>query len=261
MKLKSLGSNMTQVETGKYSVLFSYETPVAAFDSSGKAFKTSQKFSTTTSKHINKFLGSDAKTAEEKPQSFFNTLTESNVSVAIKESLGIEAACGFLDVMGSCKPIMENFDGDEEDSMNEEDETYEELDVPDEDSDMHESNLNESSGGKDWENEDVIDSRDIIERIEELESNEDLDESEQEELAMLKSVAEDGEGYSDWEHGETLINTNYWVEYCMQLVEDIGDLPRDFPSYIEIDWDRTAANLSHDYSRIDVGSSEFYIRN
>lgn len=365
MKLKVLAPNMTQIDNGKYRVLFSYETPVAAFDSSGTAFKTSQKFSATTSKHISKFLGTDAKSATEKPQSFFNSLTESKVSESIKESLGIEAACGFLDVMNSYNPIMESFDGDEDNPVNEEsdegdpekkywytsssgeiefqmtlaqaesvsqpgkdaeedvrnlmrdpdmkevveylqdnmesvkkvlsgisdwdvsdedmnivrmiwiagtdisenafndssaEETYEELDLDNEDSDMHESNLNESSGGKDWEHEDVIDSRDIIERIEELEGDEDLDESEQEELAMLKSVAEEGEHFSDWEHGETLINTNYWVEYCKDLVSDVGDLPRDLPSYIAIDWEKTADNLSNDYSRIDVGNSEFYIR-
>jgi len=38
------------------SILFSYETPVAGWDDKG-AFRTEQKFSATTSKHINKYLG------------------------------------------------------------------------------------------------------------------------------------------------------------------------------------------------------------
>lgn len=64
MKLKKLGSNMTELELNDGTlVLFSYETPVAArVDTvndvvySGKILKTSKKWSPTTSKHINKWL-------------------------------------------------------------------------------------------------------------------------------------------------------------------------------------------------------------
>ena len=56
MKLKNIGSNMNEVEVNGKSVLFSYETPVAGYDDEG-AFRTDEKFSMTTSKHINKYLG------------------------------------------------------------------------------------------------------------------------------------------------------------------------------------------------------------
>lgn len=56
MKLKTIGSNMNEVEVNGKSVLFSYETPVAGYDDEG-AFRTDEKFSMTTSKHINKYLG------------------------------------------------------------------------------------------------------------------------------------------------------------------------------------------------------------
>ena len=56
MKLKSIGSNMTELNYNSNSILFSYETPVAGFDSEG-AFRTSEHYSPTTSKHINKYLG------------------------------------------------------------------------------------------------------------------------------------------------------------------------------------------------------------
>ncbi len=63
MKLKQIASNMTEIalETNSRTVfnniLFSYETPVAAIDLvSGKAIKTSKKWSRTTSKHITKYL-------------------------------------------------------------------------------------------------------------------------------------------------------------------------------------------------------------
>lgn len=56
LKLKPIGSNMTEVEVNGKSILFSYATPVAGYDSDG-AFRTDEYYSVTTSKHINKYLG------------------------------------------------------------------------------------------------------------------------------------------------------------------------------------------------------------
>ena len=57
MKLSNVGSNMTEITTAKGNrILFSYETPVAGYCEQG-AFRTDEKFSVTTSKHINKYLG------------------------------------------------------------------------------------------------------------------------------------------------------------------------------------------------------------
>jgi len=74
MKIKSIGSNMTEMQRDDGTVvLFSYETPVAAeFDY--KLYKTNVKFSATTTRHINKWLaGRDALPAY---QSFFENLVE-----------------------------------------------------------------------------------------------------------------------------------------------------------------------------------------
>ena len=56
MKLKPIGSNMTELNINGISVLFSYSTPVAGWDDSG-AFRTGKYCSATTTKHINKYLG------------------------------------------------------------------------------------------------------------------------------------------------------------------------------------------------------------
>ncbi len=56
MKIKAIASNMTELKTNGVSVLFSYETPVAGWDGNG-AFRTKEYYSTTTSRHINKYLG------------------------------------------------------------------------------------------------------------------------------------------------------------------------------------------------------------
>lgn len=72
MKVRNVGSNMTELLVNGYTVLFSYETPVAALTPQGYA-KTSQWYSQTTTRHINKWL--DGIDAVEMPQDFFNSIT------------------------------------------------------------------------------------------------------------------------------------------------------------------------------------------
>lgn len=79
------------------------------------------------------------------------------------------------------------------------------------------------------------------------------------ELEALEDCAEELENYCD-SSGETLINEDYFTEYCEELVSDIGDLPRVIPSYIEIDWEATAENLKADYSTIEINGNTFYYR-
>lgn len=52
----SIGSNQIEIRHGDNFFLVSYKTPVAAYVK-GEFYKTSTKFSRTTSKHINKWLG------------------------------------------------------------------------------------------------------------------------------------------------------------------------------------------------------------
>ena len=59
MNLTPLASNMTEVETGKYRVLLSYKTPVAyKILGLSTVYKTNKYWSRTTTRHINKWLGS-----------------------------------------------------------------------------------------------------------------------------------------------------------------------------------------------------------
>lgn len=74
MDLKQIGANMTQLSINSIgTILFSYDTPVAAHTPEG-TYKTSKKWSVTTSKHINKWL--DGAEAGEKPQDFFDNLVK-----------------------------------------------------------------------------------------------------------------------------------------------------------------------------------------
>jgi len=81
MRLTPIGSNKTQVTfdlwNGPMHILFSYETPVAAMLPSGRFLRTKQKFSVTTSKHINQWLrANNAGEAELVPQSRIEELVK-----------------------------------------------------------------------------------------------------------------------------------------------------------------------------------------
>ncbi len=43
------------------------------------------------------------------------------------------------------------------------------------------------------------------------------------------------------------------AEFAQQIAEDCGDVPRDMPSWIEIDWKASWDNLSYDYVESNDG--------
>lgn len=114
---------------------------------------------------------------------------------------------------------------------------------------------------------DVLDSRDIIARIEYLEYLDDepaTDDNaeEREELASLRKLAGEAEGYADdWKYGAQLIRDSYFVDYAQELAEDIGALPRDaaWPA-CHIDWDAAARALQQDYTSVDFGGVTYWVR-
>ena len=59
MQLTPIASNMTEVETSKARVLFSYRTPVAAYVFGRGYVKTEKWYSVTTTRHINKWIEMD----------------------------------------------------------------------------------------------------------------------------------------------------------------------------------------------------------
>lgn len=110
--------------------------------------------------------------------------------------------------------------------------------------------------------EDIIDSRDVIARIEYLEDLEERDEDETAELTALKALADEASGYAaDWRHGEALIRDSYFEEYAQQLADDIGAIPRDasWPMTC-IDWEQAARELQQDYTSVDFDGVTYWIR-
>ena len=110
--------------------------------------------------------------------------------------------------------------------------------------------------------EDIIDSRDVISRIEWLEDGEDIDDDEKAELKALKELAEEASGYAeDWIHGEALIRDTYFKTYAQELAYDIGAIDRNatWPtSYI--DWDQATRELQMDYTSVSFDGEDYWIR-
>lgn len=117
----------------------------------------------------------------------------------------------------------------------------------------------------------VIDSRDIIDRLEELESDysihieeggKDEEFDDMDELVSLRKLLDEWSDNSEWQYGAFFVRDSYWTDYCEELVKDIGDIPDNLPGYIEnnIDWDGVAEDLQADYSDYDFDGVTYWCR-
>jgi len=121
--------------------------------------------------------------------------------------------------------------------------------------------------------DDIIDSRDVIERIEELRSEREDHEGgpeawaeecaeDAEELAALEALNEEGKHIvMDWSYGAALIRETYFKDYAQELAEDIGAINRDagWPACC-IDWEQAARDLQMDYTAVEFGGVTYWIR-
>ena len=109
--------------------------------------------------------------------------------------------------------------------------------------------------------EDVIDSRDVIGRIEFLEGCEVLDDEEAAELEALRSLQDECQHVADWKYGETLVRDSYFEDYARELAEDIGayDPNAGWPLGC-IDWEKAAEQLLIDYTSVEFDGETYWIR-
>ena len=110
--------------------------------------------------------------------------------------------------------------------------------------------------------EDILDSRDIIKRIEELEGIEERDDDEKVELTALLALQEEAEGYSeDWKYGAMLIRDSYFKNYAQELADDSGAIDRNavWPTNC-IDWDYAAEQLQQNYTSINFDGVDYWVR-
>lgn len=118
---------------------------------------------------------------------------------------------------------------------------------------------------------DIIDVRDIIARVEELEAqmpdndNDVRNWADWDEYVKLTDILEELKGCGgdeqwrgDW-YPVTLICESHFTEYAEQLVCDCYDLSA-LPSFVHIDWELTAREVAHDYCEIDVDGFTYFFR-
>ena len=125
--------------------------------------------------------------------------------------------------------------------------------------------------------DDVIDVRDIIERVEELEGEieayaERMDDwqanaDNTEELQTLQTILDELKGNGgdeqwrgDW-YPVTLIRDAYFRDYAQELAEDIGAVNADasWPNNC-IDWKQAARELQMDYSTVEIDGATYWYR-
>lgn len=120
----------------------------------------------------------------------------------------------------------------------------------------------------------MFDSRDVIERIEELEDTITFDDEGEgipdpdtdpdliDELNTLRGIAADAENeVADWQYGATFIPEHRFTEYAQQLAEDIGaiDPNAEWP-LTYIDWEAAALALQQDYSAFTFDGFDYLAR-
>lgn len=116
---------------------------------------------------------------------------------------------------------------------------------------------------------DVTDSRDILARIEQVETDlaqacidgEDTTDLEVE-LKALEAFAEEASGYApDWHYGETIIHADYFTQYAQELASEVDVIDRNprWP-FTYIDWEAAADALKQDYSAVEFEGETYYIR-
>ena len=116
-------------------------------------------------------------------------------------------------------------------------------------------------------NVEVMDSRDINDRIEYLESleNDEIDDYEEEELGKLSEFRKEmKDRFSDWDDGMTLIRDSYFNgDFAEDEAVDMGLVDRNnlnnWP-LTQIDWDEAAEDLKQDYTSINFDGETYWVR-
>lgn len=114
----------------------------------------------------------------------------------------------------------------------------------------------------------VIDSRDVIERLEELKELMEaghVEPEEREEYYFLCKLEEECENFSDWEHGQSIIHEDYFTEYIAGIIKDCYPMPAEFDKWpwncIDLDkfYEDASEKAKIDYHEFDTEFGTFYV--
>lgn len=115
--------------------------------------------------------------------------------------------------------------------------------------------------------QDRIDSRHVIELIEDLEqevTDDTITREDMRDLDTLRALASKGEDYAeDWQYGATLVHIDYFTDYVKEFVSETdGEVLENMPDFLRdaIDWEIVAESLMDDYTELDYEGVTYYAR-
>ena len=100
---------------------------------------------------------------------------------------------------------------------------------------------------------------DILFEEEEIQSWKEGFEDELKEIEEIDTLEDEINSYAgdNFDDGVYLIDADDFVE---QDLKDCGYIPKDFPTWIEIDWVATAENVRQDYSEVEFRGTTYLFR-
>jgi len=116
----------------------------------------------------------------------------------------------------------------------------------------------------------VLEEDDEVEPLDEVLTFEDIDLDDErfsiiasEEILYLEKILEfesELEMTDDYKYGISIIHKDYFTEYCTEFLEEVGYVPKDFPTWIVIDYEATALNMRSDYFSTEYEGETYYTR-
>lgn len=114
--------------------------------------------------------------------------------------------------------------------------------------------------------DDVIDSRDLLERLDTLDEGWEaglLTDDEADERRALTELKAETEGYAgdNWRDGVTFIADLYFEQYAEELADDIGAIDKGARWPVNhIDWKAAADDLRQDYTECEIYGVSYWYR-
>ena len=106
------------------------------------------------------------------------------------------------------------------------------------------------------------DFEDILFEEEEIQSWKEYWLDEIEEITDIEKLEDEVNDYAgdNFEDGIYLIVEDDFEDFVEQDLEDCGYIPKDFPTWIEIDWKATANNVRQDYTEVKFRGTSYLYR-
>ena len=112
----------------------------------------------------------------------------------------------------------------------------------------------------------IMDSREISDRIDELQDtdiNEVLSDEDHSELQLLRALQEAFQNYGDWDHGDSVIPEACFVEYISDIIDECYEIKKssDWPyRHMTLDYEAAADEAKQDYTTCDHEGETYYFR-